>query len=493
MFKRFGELRTLLHSGAKGRDAGLSYRAPGWFRRCALSIQSSRIASKAKRLDRKYPDDTNTVRSELLRLKNERKVLVLNLLGVRRRLQLHAASQNKAVDFALKLAKKLLIKKRKTASLEKIKEQLNFEHLLSVFPCWILSIDDVARIFPLKPGLFDYLIVDEGSQCNQAASLHLAFRAKQLIVVGDENQLPNASVQWLPQAAVEQLLIKNDLASHVKKEFLSVHESLLSLALSSRDQEVRLNEHFRCDPKIIAWSNKEFYYNSLRILTPTRSMRFKAPVEVRQVSGASEDLETQVNTVEAEAVVDEVARMLDDPKLTGLSIGVISPFRPQADYIQALIFARFADRWGDCESRGLTSSTADGFQGDERDIILYSLRHGPGSRPGSITGIEGKQTHGDRRLNVAFTRARRKVLVFTSMQPGTCPGYFIRSFLEHAYRVSVEEPGEFSQEREGDRFDSEFEREVCERLRASGLHVITQHPVAGYRIDLVVTDKEGAD
>jgi len=341
----------------------------------------------------------------------------------------------------------------------------------------------------LEPGLFDYLIVDEASQCNQATALHLAYRAKQMVVVGDEKQLPNASVQWLRASTVQQLLARHHLAEHPKSEFLSVHESLLGLALGSRENEVHLNEHFRCDPKIIAWSNREFYGGTLRILTPLRSLRFDRPIEIRFLPGACEDVEKRINEREAEGVLNEVARILDDRKLAGLSIGVISPFQPQADFIHARLQQRFADRWSECGKRGLTASTADGFQGDERDIILYSLRHGPGSRPGAITGIEANQ--GARRLNVAFTRARRKVILFTSLPNGNFPGRYICSFLNHAQAVEAMPPGPFFGGAGPDKFDSEFEREVCEGLRHHGLEVVTQFPVAGYRIDLVVRDRAG--
>jgi very-short-patch-repair endonuclease len=496
-FKKLRELRNLSKGGqdgrtlsvGKGRGGESQGRDIGWMTRAANSIRLYQLAFAASRVNVKNPGDTRTVCDQLRQLIVERRDLVIQLLSLQRRIHLQQAWQKPGTSFAIQLAKKLLSKKKKTVSLEKIKERIRFKDLLAIFPCWILSIDDVARIFPLEAGLFDYLIVDEASQCNQATALHLAFRAKQMVVVGDEKQLPNASVQWVPAGTIEQLLARYELDKHPKREFLSVHESLLGLSLSSRDREVHLNEHFRCDPKIIEWSNREFYGGSLRILTPLRSMRFSTPIEVRYVAGAAEDIDSSINEREAAKVVDEIARILDDPKLKGLSLGVISPFQLQADYIYARLHERFANRWDECEKRGLTSSTADGFQGDERDIILYSLRHGPGSRPGSITGIEANK--GDRRLNVAFTRARRKVIVFTSMPKGTFPGRFIRSFLDHAEQSQQAPASPLGGDRIEDKFESEFEREVCGRLRAKGLDVATQHPVAGYRIDAVVRDKAG--
>ena len=465
------------------------HECPAWLSRARDAVEAHRLFALARSVNAENLDDTNTVCDSIRKLAQETKNAVIDLLRVQRRLQLLNASQSRLTAFTILKAKKLLTRKRKTVALEKVKTAINFKQLLTIFPCWILSIDDVARIFPLEPGLFDYLIVDEASQCNQATALHLSYRAKQMVVVGDEKQLPNASVQWLRASTIQQLLIRHHLADHPKSEFLSVHESLLGLALGSRDYEVHLNEHFRCDPKIIEWSNREFYGGTLRILTPLRSLRFDKPVEVRCLPAAREDIERKINEREAESVINEVGRILDDRKLDGLTIGVISPFQPQADYIHARLQQRFASRWSECEKRGLTASTADGFQGDERDIVLYSLRHGLGSRPGSITGIEANQ--GARRLNVAFTRARRKMILFTTVPVENFPGRYIHSFLDHAQSVEALPPGPFFGHAVPDTFDSDFERDVCERLRNNGLEVVTQFPVVGYRIDLVVRDKAG--
>lgn len=460
-----------------------------WLRRVGETIDHYRLSATAARINKKNPDDTRNVSNKLRSLTVERRDLVCKLLSVQRRLQLHKAAHSKVTSFTVEKAKRLLSRKRKTTTLEKLKASIDFENLLQVFPCWILSIDDVARLFPLQSGLFDYLIVDEASQCNQATALHLAFRAKRMVVVGDEKQLPNSSVQWLRAQTVEQLLEKNNLADHPKKDFLSAHESLLGLALASKDREVHLIEHFRCDPRIIAWSNRQFYGSSLRIMTPLRSTRFSTPIEIRLLRDATEHVERHVNEREANAATAEVIRILNDPKLDGLSIGVISPFREQADLIFRKLQTELLDRWSDCEKRGLTASTADGFQGDERDIVLYSLRHGPGSRPASISAIEANQ--GEKRINVAFTRARRKIILFTSLPVDKFPGKLIRSFLEHGLTVAESPAGTFWERCAEDAFDSGFESDVCQMLRSRGLQVASQYPAAGYRIDLAVRDAVG--
>jgi very-short-patch-repair endonuclease len=133
----------------------------------------------------------------------------------------------------------------------------------------------------------------------------------------------------------------------------------------------------------------------------------------------------------------------------------------------------------------LVGSTADGFQGDERDIILYSFRFGPSSSPGVIRAIEIERE----RLNVAFSRARRKVISFISQPPDAFPTGLIRSFLEHSVEIQKQAQTRLSLDTL-DKFDSTFERVVCEGLRNRGLTVLTQVPCAGFFIDLVAFDNE---
>ena len=100
-----------------------------------------------------------------------------------------------------------------------------------------------------------------------------------MVVIGGEKQLPYSSLQCLRVQTVGLFLHKNDLRDHPKKEFLWVHESLSGLALRSKDRQVYLVERFRCDPRIIDWPNREFYGDSLRIMTRLRSMRFSNAIE----------------------------------------------------------------------------------------------------------------------------------------------------------------------------------------------------------------------
>jgi len=186
------------------------------------------------------------------------------------------------------------------------------------------------------------------------------------------------------------------------------------------------------------------------------------------------------------AVVEEIRRLIGSGEAEGLTIGAISPFEAQAALIHNLLHEAFSDRPEVLREHRLVAATADGFQGDERDIILYSFRFGPSSSAGTIRAIEMERE----RLNVAFSRAKRKIVCFASVPTDGFPTGLIRDFLAHAKevesRASSRLDGQIS-----DQFDSDFERVVCEMLRARDLRVLTQVPCGGFRIDQVIIDRDG--
>ncbi|MBT9169018.1 MAG: hypothetical protein DDT19_02370 [Syntrophomonadaceae bacterium] len=395
--------------------------------------------------------------------------------------------------------KHILKRKRKTYSFVQLREQIDYKKLLSVFPCWIMSIEDVARIFPLEAGLFDYLIVDEASQCNQATALHLAYRAKKMIVVGDSKQMKNPNTQFLSDTVVRLNLTKHRLDKHPKAEFFHGRNSLLDLAIGCQDTSpVFLNEHFRCEPPIIEFSNKHFYNGQLKILTQFRRRRFNPCMEIKIINGAYDDPDdTKKNIIEAHAVIAELKRMIDGGELEGdekgkkLSVGILSPFRHQATLLQSLMYEAFDDRPSIIKEHEIIVSTVDGFQGDERDVILYSFRYAPNSKPGTIHAIQREDEHSLGRLNVAFSRARRKVVCFISMPKDNFPKGLVRDYLTHVTSVQNSSYSRLGNPNEREKCQSDFERDVFDELVKRELEVYTQIPCAGFFIDFVVIDNEG--
>lgn len=496
-----GPLASLARSLDACRPQVLAGDLPPWLQRPDLVLEAHRLRVQIQFELGINPDDISEVARKLRKLGEEKRRLVVDALRRRRRLALWEAAHDNRTKAQVDRLRRLLGKRRKTPSLVELREQIDYSAVLKVLPCWVMGIEDVARVFPLRPGTFDYVIVDEASQCSQATALHLAYRGRRMVVVGDEKQLQNPWVRFLPEDLVHLLLTKHQLHNHSNVDVLHARVSLLGLATRCSNSQQFLDEHFRSEPPIIAWSNKHFYSNRLKILTPMWPRRFSPCMELRLVRGADDDPDgSRTNELEAKAVIYEVRQLLENPEHEGLSIGVISPFRQQADLLQHLIYKEFVDHPEWIRSRRLVASTADGFQGDERDIILYSMRYGPSSRPGSIHAIELEKE----RLNVAFTRARRRVICFVSVPAdsfpqsggtedgsGWGPDPSIRGYLEHALREYRSPAGRRGTEGKDKPFDSNFERDVCTGLRSRALRVFNQVPCAGFLIDLVVIDDEG--
>lgn len=482
------ELEGLAHTldGLRGEILQTG-EIPEWLSDAEDCIEAHRLSSLLRGSLQVHPDSLDDITEALTLGQDRRRASISEIIRRKRQLATFEAFETPSVRVPLLTLRKLLRRKRMNDSLVALRRSIDYKAVLRVFPCWIATIDDAARLFPPQSGLFDYLVVDEASQCGQATAMPLAFRAKKMIVVGDKKQLQPVTSMFLAQNAVDLLQREHGLHRHPKAHFLDGKDSLLALAEACSNASRFLDEHFRCDPAIIRWSNHRFYDNRLQVLTRRRPDRARIPLEVRELRGPDEDRDDKVNRQEASAVVAEVRRLIQSQEAKGKTIGVISLFRPQAELIQLLLMREFK---GDPEllnRHQIVSSTADGFQGDERDIVLYSFRHGPSSHAGSVATIQ----RSEERLNVAFTRAKERAICFVSMPVHQFPEGAIRDFLEHAL---TEQGRAADWDEEGDwpdEFESQFEEAVCTRLRDRGLRVTTQVPCGRYRIDLVVEDPDG--
>ena len=489
-YRRFVDLRETELAGLPRTLKGLraevaeSGAVPGWVEEADVAIEAHRLSQLLRQSLKANPDDLTEIAQRLSEGQTKRRRIILEVVRRRRRLAVAQAARSPTTHLALLKMRDLLRKKRLTRSLLALRDRIEYSELLKVFPCWICSIDDVARLFPLSPSLFDYLILDEASQCAQPTLLPLTFRAKHVVVVGDRKQLQPAAARFLSEKNLALLAQRHGIADHDKAIFFDGRKSVLEVADSCSQAFDFLDEHFRCDPAIIRWSNDKFYGNRLKILTHRRDGAFIPSLEVRNLTSADDDRETKVNQREAEAVIRELRRLVESERTERMTLGVISPYRKQANLLNEMIEREFAAEPNVMQRRGLLASTADGFQGDERDIIIYSFRYGPSSSPGVVRAIENEEE----RLNVAFTRPKRLAVLCISNPIDRFPQGLIRSFLAHAQEVQTQ--CEAAPPRP-DRFDSDFERRVCQALRDRGLRVVTQEPCAGFFIDLMVEDGEG--
>jgi very-short-patch-repair endonuclease len=321
-----------------------------------------------------------------------------------------------------------------------------------------------------------------------------------MIVVGDSKQMKNPNTQFLSDSIVRFNLTKHGLDKHPKAEFFHGRKSLLDLADGCSDaSSVFLNEHFRCEPPLIAFSNKNFYDGALKILTPFRIKRFTPCMEIKIINGAYDDPDgTKQNEIEADAVIAELKRMINHGELEGdkkgkrLSVGLLSPFRNQAALLQSKMYEAFEEDPSKIKEYEMIASTVDGFQGDERDVILYSFRYAPNSKPGSILALQRESDeHSLGRINVAFSRPRRKAVCFISVPKDKFPQGLFRNFLNHAAMEHSRPQSRLGNPNEREKCQSDFERDIFDEFAKEGLEIYAQVPCAGFFIDFVVIEHEG--
>jgi hypothetical protein len=230
-------------------------------------------------------------------------------------------------------------------------------------------------------------------------------------------------------------------------------------------------------------------------MTDERQKKYGPPnqpiIELHQVEGGVLSNGSQENEVEATALVDYLLELIGDPAYDGASIGVMCLFDEQVDLVQEMVTQRVPEQaWLDHE---LVVINPDGFQGDERDVILYSLSYDAELMPQeALSARMSDQAHVQGMLNVAFTRARDEMHVFHSAPieaftfAGGRPGA-ITDWLKHGEKVWQHPPGDLASSRPGE-FASQFQADVASALLGRGLLVQHDYTTCGLRLSLVVED-----
>lgn len=364
-----------------------------------------------------------------------------------------------------------------TANLPKKQELLSkvdAETLITAFPFWASTTNHLSQILPLEPGLFDLVIFDEASQCDLASALPALYRANRAVVVGDPQQLRHVVImsKQIEQAA----MVNNDMATEEKLLYKFTERSLFDVAMDKVEQgsSFMLNEHFRSDPRIISFSSEHFYDGKLRIMTshPVKQISQKA-IEIRYVDGRRNKNSTE-NPSEINAIFTELRNIINNDNLNDnpTSIGILCPFRDQVNAIISQLPKYISLE--EMEKHEIVVGTAHSLQGDEKDIVLLSLSIDPNYHHGSLRFLEKPNV-----FNVAITRAKEKLIVFSSVRISDLPHGLLKDFLVYAEKSIEDVIPE-------DVYDSKFEREVADALRNAGLQVWPQFEAAGFKIDLVV-------
>jgi len=273
----------------------------------------------------------------------------------------------------------------------------DFEKALGIQPIWITAAMS-AQSIPMSPDLFDILVIDEATQCTLTNMLPLIFRAKNLVVIGDPEQL--TAIHDIGTPGEMSLASKFDVEDWL--EFLGhndndIYKTAVKCLPRRREDVIPLLEHYRSHPLIIGFSNKHIYQTRLKLQKKSSEVgRVQRGVFGVNVSGTSERgprNQSWINQSEAAAICDLVAQLREQSR--SLSIGVVTPFRPQKELITDLLQKRGI-------LKGIVVDTVHRFQGDERDVMVFGPVVAEGMSEGAARWVESPPNL----INVAATRAR---------------------------------------------------------------------------------------
>ncbi|WP_280276690.1 caspase, EACC1-associated type [Nocardia wallacei] len=275
---------------------------------------------------------------------------------------------------------------------------------LPAIPAWAVT-NLSARRFPPDPALFDLVVVDEASQCAIPHVLPLLFRARRALVIGDPMQLEHiADITADDEArAYRDAGIEATWLEHRRLAYR--RHSTFRAAERAVGQPLLLDEHFRCHPHIAALANNLFYDGKLTVMTDVRrqpSLPRPAVIWVPTDGRAEHPRSSKswINGAEIAKVEECVRFLFDSGNLpTNASVGVVTPYRAQADAIRSRLGSRFRDH--------VEVGTVHVFQGGERDVMIFSLVAGPGMPARSVNRIDNQLNL----WNVAITRARSHLVV----------------------------------------------------------------------------------
>ena len=379
--------------------------------------------------------------------------------------------------------------------------QQSLKEAKNAVPVWIMPLHRAAQMFSdPTPGMFDVVIFDEASQCD-IRGLTIGYLGKKLLVVGDPDQISPAGIFQDQEKTFE--LISRFLFDIPHKDNFSITSSLFDLAKIRIPNMIQLNEHFRCVPEIIAFSNHYIYDSKLKPLRHPHPKGLLKPALVPiLIEGGYQNTNNKVNEPEAKAVVDKLVELLEDPNYQKRPDGHICTFgiisllaEDQAKYIKDLILKHPKIGEKVIEERKIICGDAYAFQGDERDVMLLSMVRAldPNKPNDTIAPLTDKGAA--QRFNVAATRARDQVFLFHSIPLEEFKNQNDWRFkLLNWYYDPKKEELQAGREALKKEFDSgrasQFSYEVGNLIIDKGYQVLPEYPVIGYRIDLVV---QGAD
>ncbi len=388
--------------------------------------------------------------------------------------------------------------------INKFVERFDYE-LFRGIRVWLMTPDAVSEILPLRMGLFDLVIFDEASQMYVERGIPSIYRTKKVVIAGDHKQLRPSSLGFGRMEYEE---------GEMEDEAALEEESLLDLARARYDS-IMLNFHYRSKyEELIAFSNYAFYGGRLYV-SPNIKASEKPPIQMHRVNGIWDNTS---NKVEAAKIIDLLREFFMNRR-NNETVGILTFNASQRDLITDMLddecakdptFGRIVNneltRFDNGEDVGLFIKNIETVQGDERDVIMFSIGYAPNPE-GKMTQRFGwlNNRGGENRLNVAVSRAKRKVHVVASIDPEDLkvedtandgPRIF-KKYLQYARAISDENQyvadsilQSFNEDRWTDIPIIETESSIADRVYNSlirkGYTVDRNVGIGGYQIDLAV-------
>jgi very-short-patch-repair endonuclease len=427
-------------------------------------------------------------------IKDIRKFYRTNITNyVRNRILTRVSEANNSKDVRATLAqvaRSLTKSKKANKTFDRLKHnEDNFSAMSKVLPIWMMSLDDVSRIVPLEKNAFDYVIIDEASQCNFAYAFPAMFRSEHTIFFGDTLQMRDDNIMFKSNDQLNAIAKKHKIPEvyQIKAEEDTV-KSVMDIAHLNGFMTTTLKYHYRSPRELIGFSNASFYEPIGRKLEAVNDnivpYKDTGRVLLTHIVKPDDGEETsdKTNFAEIRKIQELVDEIKNDSVLKDKSIAILTFFNEQAELIRNAI-----------KDEDIKVSIIDGIQGDERDIVIYSfVIKDPTDKKRyiALTG-EGGEIRKDiaaGRVNVAFSRARLQVHTVTSLAPELWPeGIWIKRYLEYVEANGIVNRRHSKSEQQ---FDSKFEEKVfsylAKELNASEYTLETQAESLGFKIDLVV-------
>jgi len=402
--------------------------------------------------------------------------------------------------------------------LKNAQEKVNYENILEIFNIWIVDIPNVDRILPMKPNLFDIVVVDESSQVNLAQIIPVFYRGKHICVVGDHKQLsleatglgfsiskrldryiwekfrPN-NMSYDQAESRNLTLTKSSILDFLVSDGSDKKSNRESFSYISAEAQSMLNEHFRSVFSLASFTSKKFYENKIYIMTKNPNLEDKAFKSVK-VNGKRH---LKFNVVEEE--INEVFKIIESLKThrrykevvlpdyvpENFSIGVLSFTRDQVDSLRIRSYEYgFED---------ILIGTPEEFQGHEKDVMIISLAL-------DETCTRSKNHYENKnRFNVATSRAK----YFTFLVYGGIPENFhlTKEYIIHFESIENIDRKDIDTENaslDKSKFDSELEEFVYNYLKDivneinknydADIRIYNQYETCGYRLDFVLYNRK---